>query len=91
MLSATVRGDVLVLAAHADAPRLRVALARRHDDDATVRRTHIRRQVWHDTTLLEDRTIVDDAQKVPATETLRTCLDCGETACRARITLPDPA
>jgi len=89
-LSATVRGDVLVLAVHAVAPRFDVRLARHHDDDPRIRRTHVRRQVWDGAALVEDRTIVDDAQRVPATEVLRTCLDCGETACRARITLPEP-
>ncbi len=89
-LAAAVRGDVLVLAVHGDAPRLDVRLARHHDDDAHIRRTHVRRQVWDGDALVEDRTIVDDAQKVPATEALRTCLDCGETACRARVTLPTP-
>jgi hypothetical protein len=36
--------------------------------------------------LIEDAMIVDDHQKIPAA--LRTCLDCGETACRSRVTIP---
>jgi hypothetical protein len=42
--------------------------------------------VWRDHELVEDALIVDDHQRIPAE--LRTCLDCGEVACRARVTIP---
>jgi vancomycin resistance protein VanW len=86
VLDAAVRGDVLVVGVHHDAPRLRVELAREQREDATTRDTRIRRRVWRELELLEDRVIVDDHQHIPAA--LRTCLDCGETACHARVTLP---
>ena len=86
VLDASVRGDVLVVAVHHEAPRLRVELARTQHDDGETRDTRIRRKVWRELELLEDATIVDDHQKIPAA--LKTCLDCGETACRARVTLP---
>lgn len=86
ILDVVVRGDVLVVGVRHDAPRLRVELVRQQHDDGVVRDTRIRRRVWRELELLEDATIVDDRQRVPAS--LRTCLDCGQTACRARITLP---
>lgn len=86
IFDASVRGDVLVLAVHHDAPRLRVELERAQADDGTVRDTKIRRRVWRELELVEDRVVVDDRQRVPAA--LRTCLDCGETACHARVELP---
>ena len=85
-LDVTVRGDVLVVGVHHAAPRLRVELARTQHDDGESRDTRIRRKVWRELELLEDATIVDDHQKIPVA--LKTCLDCGETACRARVTLP---
>jgi len=89
VLDVSVRGDVIVLAARHDAPRLRVELERAQQDDGHVRDTRIRRRVWRELELLEDTVIVDDRQRVPAA--LRTCLDCGETACHARIELPEHA
>lgn len=86
VLDVAIRGDVLVVAARHDAPRLRVELARAQHDDGAQRDTRIRRRVWRELELLEDAVIVDDHQHVPAA--LRTCLDCGQTACRARVTLP---
>ena len=93
VLDVTVRGDVLVVAVHHDAPRLRVELDReprdtggdQHDAHDT-RDTRIWRRVWRDHELVEEALIVDDHQRIPAE--LRTCLDCGEVACRARVTIP---
>ena len=86
ILDVTVRGDVLVVAVHHDAPRLRVELAREQRDDGETRDTRVVRKVWRELALVEEATIVDDHQTIPAA--LKTCLDCGETACRARVTLP---
>lgn len=86
VLDVTVRGDVLVVAVRHAAPKLRVELVRAQADDGETRDTRIRRRVWRELELLEDRVIVDDHQKIPAA--LKTCLDCGETACHARVTLP---
>jgi vancomycin resistance protein VanW len=85
-LAVAVRGDVLVIAVHHDAPALRVELERAQTDDGHARDTQIRRRVWRELAIVEDRLIVDDHQQIP--EQLRTCLDCNETACRARVTLP---
>jgi vancomycin resistance protein VanW len=68
---------------------LRVELARAQTDEGHVRDTRIRRRVWHELALLEDRFFVNDHQRIPAA--LRTCLDCGETACHARVTIPGSA
>jgi vancomycin resistance protein VanW len=87
VLDVSVRGDVLVVAARHDGPQLRVELERAQTDDGHVRDTRIRRRVFHETNLLEDAVIVDDRQRVP--DVLRTCLDCGETACRARVVVPE--
>ncbi len=89
VLGVAVRGDVLVVAAHG-AERLRVELDREQRDEPAGRDTRIRRRVWRERELLEDATIVDDHQRVPG-PVLRTCLDCGETACHARIELPAAA
>lgn len=89
VLSVAVRGDVLVVAVHGDVERLRVELDREQRDDAAGRDTKIRRRVFREGTLLEERAIVDDHQRMPG-PVLRTCLDCGETACHARIELPEP-
>jgi vancomycin resistance protein VanW len=89
ILDVTVRGDVLAVAARHDAPRLRVELDRAHQGTSPggdTRDTQIWRRVWRDHELLEEALIVDDHQRVPGE--LRTCLDCGEIACRARVTLP---
>jgi vancomycin resistance protein VanW len=86
ILDAGVRGDVLVVAVRHEAPKLRVELERQQLDDGTVRDTRIVRRVWRELELLEDRVIVDDRQRIPAA--LRTCLDCNETACHARVELP---
>jgi vancomycin resistance protein VanW len=86
VLDVTIRGDVLVVAVHHEAPRLRVELAREQRDDGSTRDTRIVRKVWRELALIEETTIVDDHQQIPAA--LKTCLDCGETACRARVTLP---
>ncbi|HEU0031346.1 MAG TPA: VanW family protein [Kofleriaceae bacterium] len=88
ILDASVRGDVLVLVVHHDAPKLRVELDRSQHDDGTTRDTTIRRRVWRELELVEDAVVVDDHQRIPAE--LRTCLDCGQTACHARVTLPEP-
>ena len=86
VLDVTVRGDVLVVSVRHDAPRLRVELHREQRDDGATRDTRIRRRVWRELEMIEDSTIVDDHQRIPAA--LRTCLDCGETACHARVELP---
>ena len=85
-LDVAVRGDVLVIALHHEAPALRSQLERVQRDDGASRDTRIRRRVWRDQLLVEDAVIVDDHQRIP--EVLRTCLDCNQTACRARIELP---
>ncbi len=87
VLDVSVRGDVLIVAACHEAPRLRVELERDQRDDGHTRETKIRRRVWRDHELVENAFIVDDHQHIPAA--LRTCLDCGETACRARVELPE--
>lgn len=89
ILDVTVRGDVLVLAVRHDAPALRIELERAQHDDGHVRDTTIRRRVWCEHELVEDALIVDDRQRIPTA--LKTCLDCGETACRARVELPEYA
>lgn len=86
VLEVAVRGDVLVVAAHHDAPALRVELAREQRQDAHTRRTRIRRRVWRDHALVDEAMIADDHQRLPGE--LQTCLDCSQTACRARITIP---
>ena len=89
VLGVAVRGDVLVVAAHGG-ERLRVELDREQREDAASRDTRIRRRVWRGLELVEDTTIADDRQRLPG-PALRTCLDCGETACHARIELPAAA
>lgn len=84
-LDVGVRGDVLVVGIH-HRDDLRVELTRAQREDGTTRDTVIRRRVWRELALVEDRRIVDDHQRIPAA--LKTCLDCGETACAARIALP---
>ncbi|MEO8699492.1 MAG: VanW family protein [Kofleriaceae bacterium] len=89
ILDVGVRGDVLVVAVRSMEPPLRVELERAQRDDGRVRDTRIRRRVYRELALLEDTVIVDDRQRI-ASE-LRTCLDCNETACSARVELPDRA
>lgn len=86
VLDVGVRGDVLVVAVRGAPSALRVELAREQRDDGHHRDTRIRRRVYDDRALVEDALIVDDHQRIPAE--LRTCLDCGQTACRARVTIP---
>jgi vancomycin resistance protein VanW len=80
--------DTLMVAVRTAAPKLRVELARDQRSDHHTRDTRIRRRVFRDFDPIEDAVIVDDHQKIP--EQLRTCLDCGETACAARIEIPAP-
>lgn len=82
-----VRGDVLIIALHSASAPLRSELERAQRADATSRETRIRRRVWRERELVEDSVIVDDRQRIPAE--LRTCLDCDQTACRARPAMPD--
>lgn len=112
VLGVTVRGDVLVVAAHGDVEPLRVELDRAQREDAAYRDTRIRRRVWRGLERIEDAVIVDDRQRQPGAPprepperqpperqqperqqppVIRTCLDCGETACHARIELPAAA
>lgn len=91
VLGVAVRGDVLVVAVHGG-ERLRVELDREQREDGERRETRIRRRVWAEAArsgaaLIEDGVIVDDQQRLPG-PVLRTCLDCGETACHARVELP---
>lgn len=86
VLDVQVRGDVLVIGVHHDAPALRVELARAQREDATTRTTRIARKVWRGDALVEDAVVVDDVQRLA--EELRTCMDCGQTACHARVELP---
>ncbi len=89
VLDVGVRGDVLVVAVRHAGPRLRVELERTQETAHDARDTRIRRRVYHELALLEDTLIVDDHQRLP--RGLRTCLDCGETACHARVEIPDAA
>jgi vancomycin resistance protein VanW len=87
VLDVAVRGDVLAIAVRArGAEPLRVELERDQDERDDVRDTRVRRRVFAGPRLVEDTMIVDDRQRIP--RELRTCLDCGETACRARVELP---
>ena len=86
ILDVAVRGDVLNVSVRHEAPKLRVDITRVQADDGETRDTRVRRRVWRELELIDDSVIVDDHQKIPAA--LRTCLDCGETACHARVTLP---
>ena len=87
VLGVTVRGDVLVIALHHEGAALRSELERVQRDDGLTRDTKIRRRVFRELALVEDSVIVDDHQKIPQ-GAIKTCLDCGETACHARIELP---
>jgi vancomycin resistance protein VanW len=86
-LAMAVHGDVLVVAVHHDAPLPQVELERSQREHGGTRDTQIRRRVWADGALVEDRVVVADRQRIPYV--LRTCLDCGETACDARVELPE--
>lgn len=86
ILDVRVKGDVLVVAAHTAASKLRVELVRTQAETEQTRNTRVRRRVWRDLEQIEDALIVDDHQRIP--EELRTCLDCGETACTARVEIP---
>jgi vancomycin resistance protein VanW len=90
VLAVAVRGDVLVVAAHGGGDRLRVELDREQRADTASRDTRVRRRVWQGRELLDDAVIVDDHQRLPG-PALRTCLDCGQAACHARIEIPDTA
>lgn len=84
VLDVAVRGDVLVVAVRMrDAAPLRVELDRDQRERGDVRDTRVRRRVYAGATLIEDAVIVDDRQRIPVE--LKTCLDCGETACPARV------
>ncbi len=87
VLDVSVHGDVLVVGVHHAGPRLRVELERTQHDNGVARDTRIRRRVFSELAVVEDRVIVDDRQRI--SPLLRTCLDCGETACHARVELPD--
>lgn len=89
VLDVSVRGDVLVVAVRAEASPYRVVLAREQHEDGHVRETRVRRRVWRERELVEDAVLVADRQRIPGE--LRTCLDCGETACHARVELPEAA
>ncbi len=91
VLDVSVRGDVLHVAVHQElaADTLRVELAREQRGDADMRHTRIRRRVWRALELVEDRLVVDDHQRIP--HELRTCLDCNESACEARVEIPEIA
>jgi vancomycin resistance protein VanW len=89
VLSMAVHGDVLVAAVHQDAALPHVELERLQREHGDMRDTQIRRRVWTDGALVEDRVVVADRQRIP--QLLRTCLDCGETACHARVELPASA
>ena len=86
VLDLRIEGDTLVVAARTTSPRLRVELDRVQQADHATRDTRVRRRVYRDLDPIEDALIVDDHQTIPAQ--LRTCLDCGETACTARVELP---
>ena len=86
ILDVTVGGDVLVMAVHHDASQLRVELEREQRSDGATRETRIRRRVWRELAVIDDAVIVDDHQRIPGE--VRTCLDCGAVACRARIEIP---
>ncbi len=86
VLDLKIEGDTLVVVARSTAATLRVELERAQRSDHATRDTKVRRRVFRDGGPIEDALIVDDHQKIP--EQLRTCLDCGETACTARVELP---
>jgi len=88
-LGMTVHGDVLVVSVHHDARLVHVELERRQHEHGDIRETLVRRRVWTEGALVEDRVVVADRQRIP--HVLRTCLDCGETACHARVELPEHA
>jgi vancomycin resistance protein VanW len=92
MLDVAVRGDVLAIAVHhtgVSAQPLRVELSREQRSDEHSRDTRVRRRVWRERELIEDRYIVDDHQRIP--RELKTCLDCNQASCRARVELPERA
>lgn len=89
VLDLAIEDDLLVVAVRSAAPALRVELEREQRADRATRTTRIRRRVWRDLEPIEDAVIADDVQRIP--EQLRTCLDCGQTACTARIELPASA
>lgn len=86
VLDVRIEDDTLVVAARTTSPRLRVELERAQQATHATRDTRVRRRVFRDLDPIEDALIVDDHQRIP--EQLRTCLDCGETACTARVELP---
>jgi vancomycin resistance protein VanW len=91
VLDVAVVGDVLRVGARASgATPLAVELAREQHEADGVRATRIRRRVLAGDRVVEDRLVVDDRQRLPG-PVLRTCLDCGEDACHARVELPDGA
>jgi len=90
ILDVAIRGDVLTVAARTDAPALRVELDRTQSQDAGVRVTRIQRRVFRGDALVEDAPLADDRQRLHD-GALRTCLDCGQDACHARVELPGHA
>ena len=86
VLDVQVRGDVLVLSIISNdiAPRVQLETAWR--DDGELRHTTITRTIFVGDRRIESAVIVDDAQRLIGP--LRTCLDCGETACHARVEIP---
>lgn len=86
VLELRIENDELVVAVRSAAARLRVEFERTQRSDHDTRDTRVRRRVFRDFDPIEDAMIVDDHQRIP--EQLRTCLDCGETACTARVELP---
>ena len=86
VLDLRIEGDELVVAGRTSAPKLRVEFERAQRADHHSRDTQVRRRVFRAFDPIEDALIIDDHQRIP--EQLRTCLDCGETACTARVELP---
>jgi vancomycin resistance protein VanW len=90
-LSATIRGDALVIAAHggSDArPPAQVALdvEQREAGGGERLRVRVRRRITVRDAVIEDRVIVDDDKAVLRDAlAAHTCTTCGETECHARV------
>ena len=85
VLDVQVRGDIVVLTIFSDATTPRVQLDTTWRDDGELRHTTTTRTIFVGDERIETSTLVDDTQRLLGP--LRTCLDCGEVACHARVTI----
>jgi vancomycin resistance protein VanW len=82
-LAVAIEGDALVITARGERdPAIAVTLEHAHTRGDGWIDVWVRRRISRGATLIEDAMLVRDRKQVPAA--LRTCLDCGEVACRAR-------